>query len=377
MTINQNLHPDDVLFFYDVRKAMFNVAKTYKLPLRSITPMSMPESGMADRLGDCTQSGHIRIVMRATVDGVFCDKPRTPALVWQTAAHELAHLRHMNHGAKFEELAVELMQAIENQCTDHREKVLAKLVKMQAMHEGFVRMGSTNEAEAFAGMINKMLLDHDLQPSSLDYATATGLDPVIEVPVDKNVYGIQAKGSRVAWQETLARIVAKANLCTFLIRSGSNDIIFVGTKSHAVIAEYVYGTLVPAAVKMCYNAYHQYGLQSVPTLGKWKAPAPGFNEAWLAAFIDRVGERFNEARQQAVVAAPEGTSVALMRLDGALEKVKTYIDDKFKSRRGGNAAPLASLRRSNREGARQGRAAADALAIGRKGVEGGARKRIG
>ncbi len=369
------LHPDDVLFFHEVRQAMRRVAATYKLPLQSVTPMTMPEEGLADKLGDCSSSGHIRIVMRATVDGEWCSSPRTPALVWSTAAHELAHLKHMNHGEKFQEFAIELLTAIENQTMDHREKVLARLVKMQASRDGEAKIGNSAAAEAFAQAINRMLIENELKPSDIDYARGADNDPVVEIMVDLNLYKIEKKRARVAWQQTLARIVAKAHLCTFLLRSGSNSIWFVGTKSHAVVAEYAYGTLVPVAVALCNNAYHDYGMESVAELGKWKAREPGFKEAWLHAFIKRIEERFEEARKAAVAEAPEGTSVALIRLGGAMTKVHKYIDDRFKGRRG-SLGPLAALRSSNAAGSARGRAAADAMTIGRRGV-GTTQKRIG
>ena len=364
MTIPQiPLHPDDVLFFHEVRTAMQKVARIYKLPLRSVTPMTMPESGMADMLGQCSSSGDIHIVMRATVDGEWCVAPRSPDSIWSTAAHELAHLKHMNHGAQFQEFALELLGAIENQTMDHREKVLARLVKMQASRDGEAKIGNAAAADAFASAINRMLIEHELAPSDVEYSRNADHDPVIEVPVDLKTYSIAEKRARVAWQQKLARIVAKAHLCTFLVRGGSNHIWFVGTKSHAIVAEYTYGTLVPVATALCQNAYSDYGKESIKEFGKWKARAPGFNEAWLNAFINRIAERFDEARKAAVAEAP---GQGLMRLDGALVKVNAYIDNKFKTRRG--VGPLAALRERNAEGSARGRAAADAMAIGRRGI---------
>lgn len=364
----KHLHPDDVLFFHEVAGAMRRVAKDYELPLRSITPLSMPEKGMADRLGDCTSSGDIRLVLRATIDGVWCELPRTPAEVWRTAAHELSHLKHLNHGAAFWEYHHELMRAIENQQVDHREKVIARLVKMQASRDGEAKLGNSAAAEAFAEAINRMLLDHELSPSDLDYARAADNDPVIEIYVNRVVYKIEEKQTRVAWQESLARIVAKAHLCTFLVSPGSNNIIFVGTKSHVTVAEYVYGTLVPVAAALGLREYRTFRYECLKRDGHKRA-ANGFLEAWLSAFLARIEERFTEARQAAVTAAPEGTSVALVRLSGALRKVDQYIDNKFKRKR--SASPLDRLRVRNAEGAARGRAAADRMTIGRRGVTSG------
>lgn len=367
-----NLHPDDVLFFTEVRLAMQKIARQYELPLRNITPTSMPEKGMASFLGMCYGSGDIELVMRATVDGVFVDAPRTPADVWRTAAHELAHLKHMNHGPAFHEFFAELVRAFDNRDEDHREKVLRKLVKMQAMRDSAAKIGNSEEAEAFAAAINRMLVENELQPSAIDYARTADSDPVIEMRVDLSKYAIDKKSNRVAWQESLARIIAKSHLCSFLLRPGSNSIWFVGTRSHATVAEYVYGTLVPIATRMSLIEKYRYGRELVKAGGKRSDRGSGFREAWLDAFIKRIEERFDDARKaavaQSVVDLPAGSdSQALMRLDGALVRVQQYIDDKFKSGRRSVSA-LSSGRSSNTEGARRGRAAADSMTIGRRGV---------
>lgn len=386
------MHPDDVLFFNEVRDAMYRVAKQYQLPLRSVTAATMPEKGMIDYLGRCFGTGDIELVMRATVDGQFCNAPRTPDDVWRTAAHELAHLKHMNHGLAFETLMFELRSALDNIPVDHKEKVIAKLVKIQTQRDDAARRASSEketpaqreaaakEAETFASVLNRMLIDEELTPSDLDYARATDKDPVIEMRVDLAKYKIEKKNTRVAWQESLARIVAKAHLCTFLLSPGRNQIWFVGTKSHAMVAEYVYGTLVPIAARMSYIEYRKFRRATKPVNGKYARPAThGFVEAWLNAFVDRIEERLVEARNAAVSEIakdmPGAESQALIRLSGALRKVEQYIDDKFKSRRRSGVAALSSGRSSNSEGAARGRAAADAMPIGRRGVTGGSSPR--
>jgi hypothetical protein len=384
MSITQklNLHPDDVLFFNEVRLVMQKIAKRYALPLKDIVPATMPQKGMADFLGRCHHDGHIELVMRATVDGTFVDAPRTPADVWRTAAHELAHLKHMNHGPQFHEFFAELVRAFDNVQEDHREKTLRKLVKMQAQRDGEAKLGNTAAAEAFAAAINRMLVENELNPSDIDYARSADDDPVIELRCDLSKYAIDKKRQRVAWQEALARIVAKAHLCTFLLQSGSNQIWFVGTRSHATVAEYVFGTLVPAASTMSDEEYKQFRLKLIAekrkdgTFTNCQMPETyGFREAWLDAFIKRIAERFDDARKaavaEAVVDLPAGSeSQALMRLDGALVKVERYIDDKFKSKRS-SVSPLSGGRSTNAVGRERGRAAADAMTIGRRGVTGG------
>jgi len=375
------MHPDDVLFFNEVRSAMWVVAKQYELPLKSVEPMAMPEKGMADRLGDCSPSGNIRLVMRCTVDGEFCELSCSPKQVWETASHELAHLRHMNHGPEFQTFWLELNEALQNRNETHREKMIKKLVKMQAQRDGEAKIGNGAAAEAFAGAINRMMIDYELNPSDLDYARGTDDDRVIEMMVDLSKYRINKTKTRVAWQESLARIVSRNHLCTFLLRTGSNQIWFVGTKSHAMVAEYVFGCLVPAADKMSEEARRKFRNECRVKYFPKKDGFPEayqYREAWLEAFVARVAERLDESRKQAVAETtlPGGESTALMRLSGALKKVDQYIDNKFKARKNSAGSLMGNYGRNN-HGAAAGRAAADSMPIGRRGVSGGAKKELG
>lgn len=253
----------------------------------------------------------------------------------------------------------------------------------RAEREGADAEAAAKEAEAFAAAINRMLIEYELNPTDIDYARTTADDPVIEARVDLDRFKIDRVKSRVAWQEDLARIVARAHLCTFLLRPGSNQIWFVGTKSHATVAEYVYGTLVPSVIKMSEQARREFRNECRRKCNYTKMDgfpeAYGYREAWINAFVRRISERFQEAREAAVREAeerlraegaeilPGAESLALVRLNGAMAKVNRYIDDKFKSKCG-RAGSLSGKYRNNEAGAAAGRAAADRMAIGRKAV---------
>jgi hypothetical protein len=372
------LHPDDLLFFNEVVDKMRRVAKDYDLPLKTVAPLSMPKTGMADRMGDCAPwTGHINIVFRCTVDGQWCEHPLSPEEVWDTAAHELAHFRYAHHNEAFQTFRLEMLVALRNAGKDHREKVIDKLIKIQAQAASEKAIGNAEAAEAFAAMLNKMLISNELSVTDLEYAKARDNDPIVEVTVDRLAHGIEQKKTRVAWQEHLARIVAKGHMCTFLIRVHSNSIVFVGTRSHAMVAEYAYGTLVPAAEKMSLRARHVYreelrqvhGIESGKSLRGVKEGF-GFREAWLDGFVRRIGERLDEARatavQEASAQSGSSTSTALIRLDGALAKARKYTDDKFSGRSGVSA--LNSRGTNHREGQARGKAAADAMTLGRKAL---------
>lgn len=375
--MNIPIHPDDILLFQEVSKVARQVARHYELPLRSIEGFPMPKKDMADWMGDCSHTGVIRIVLRCTVDGEWCDAPLSPPEVWDTVAHELAHLRYMDHGEEFWKFQVELKQAVSNKKVDHRDKVLERLVKLQNSREGEARLGNTEAAESFAAAINKMLIENELEPSAIDYARSMDHDPVIEMKVNwaqhmrpgDDPKKFQPGKKRIAWQESLARIVSRAHLCQFLISGHSDTIWFVGTKSHATVAEYVYTTLVLATYDMVTEATNIYKRRCKREGSPEKAI--GFRDSWLSAFILRIAERFEDARKAAVTHAavdvPGGETQALMRLSGALTKAQKYIDDKFRAGHHSLAA-LQGPRGYNNDGRQAGRAAADKMAIGRRGV---------
>jgi len=372
-----HLHPDDMVLYQQVVSAMRSVAKQYSLRLASVTPHPDPHVGI-DRLGDCDSRGNVRLILRFK-DGRNWTEPRREDNVWQTAAHELAHLKHMNHGPAFQAFEQEMMQAMRNrqdETKDHRAKVLDKLVKLQTQREGEARIGNTAAAEAFASAINRMLIEHELNPSDIDYARAADNDPVIELRVDLEKYGIDRKSNRIAWQEALARVVARAHLCSFLICPGRNTITFVGTKSHATVAEYAYGILVPAASAMSIKAREEWARKAKAD-GTFKGGQQGYRESWLNAFVDRIGERFDEIRKAAVAPtptdAPGAQSTGLIRLNGALCKVQAYVDAKYST---GRASYIRGGRASNAAGRADGRAAADRMQIGRKGINAGARGQL-
>lgn len=303
--------------------------------------------------------------------------------MWNTAAHELAHLRHLNHGVNFQEFELEMQQAIRNRREDYAAKVLERLVKLQKQRESEAQLGNTEAAEAFAGLINKMLIENELNPSDIDYARGMDRDPVIEIrcdlnnyPMTKHSYDLAGKKSRIAWQEQLAGVVAHGHLCQFLIQLGTNNVTFVGTKSHATTAEYVYGNLVRAATSMSFDARIAYHTE-LRRKGRSSAEGRGFRESWLAAFVNRIDQKLREARAAAVREVSSDINVqqtGLMRLNQALVKTQNYLDDKFgRKRKYANA--LNGGRVTHHEGAAAGRAAADSLNIGRKGVE--ARRPIG
>ena len=241
------------------------------------------------------------------------------------------------------------------------EKVLDKLAKLKAARDGEAALGNSAAAEAFAGMINRLLLSHEL--SETDIPLSADQDPILERMVNPADHGYKRVKTRIAWQENLASVVAYAHLCKILVHPGSNLVTFVGTRSHVEIAEYAFVTLLRAAEKMAYEALAKYWREN---RHKPDFESGNYRAAWLRGFIGRIAERFREIRNTEVAAATS-SSTALVRLNQALVRANDYIKDRYKSK-----ASAVRQRSGSYEGMLEGRKAANNMDLGRRGVKGGA-----
>jgi hypothetical protein len=248
-------------------------------------------------------------------------------------------------------------------------KILDKLAKLKAMRDGAAKIGSMDEADAFAQTIQRMLLEHELSEIDVEMHSATAEDPIVEVPFDHFAYGVAFKRTRVAWEQALADFVAKAHLSTIYVNPGSNRITFVGTKPNAMMAEYCYGVLAKAAHDMSIKARLTWCNEQRKN-GTYGEGTNDYRAAWLNAFVHRIRERFEEQRKKSVEETGN-VGTAMIRLDSQLVRAKEYLKnpEKFKKTPG-----IRQRVGANADGRRDGRNAADKLAIDRRGVGAGTNK---
>lgn len=225
--------------------------------------------------------------------------------------------------------------------TSARQKILDKLAKMKAQAQGEAQLGNEAAAEAFAEAFNRMLLKHELSEADVDRHTGKTDEPIVTVITDWKRHwrpGDRASkfatgNKRIPWQEELARVIAKAHLCRFLvdvqtfggITRETDTIWFVGTKANAETAEFVYTTLVLAASDMARADERRYRKE----FKNWdrrsrRSEMKDYKESWLMGFVFRMGERFDEIKKKVVQEDSSGT--ALMRLDQALVRVGQWME---------------------------------------------------
>lgn len=94
-----------------------------------------------------------------------------------------------------------------------------------------------------------------------------------------------------------------------------------------------------------------------------------YRASWLTGFIERIAERFEEARRVEVQASGN-SSMALIRLDKALVRAADYVKEKY-TRKG---PAVIGLSGGSADGEAAGRAAADRMALNKGLTTSGSRQ---
>jgi hypothetical protein len=244
------------------------------------------------------------------------------------------------------------------------EKIIDKLKKIHAMSEGAAAIGNEKEAQAFAEMFEKLLTRHKLDMSDIDFTTLEKEEPVGEHHIDFDKHPeFKVKKSPVQWQTILAKIVADAHYCQIVRFTGSNTFYLVGRKSDTEVAEYAIITLIRAADKIARKEDGAFYRKCLREDGHTQR-ARGYRDSFLLGFINRLKERYDEARRD----PNASTSMALVRIS----RERKAVEDFMKSlREAGETRSMVSRKKwsGNREGNRRGREVADSVNLGGKAIK--------
>jgi hypothetical protein len=265
-----------------------------------------------------------------------------------------------------------------------KDKLLEKLAKLKAHAESAQALGSEAEAQAFADMLQQMLLRHKLEMSDVELVDLEKEDPIDRHPVNFSAQGLPRKKVRQAWSQHLAETIAWAHFCRILVYNRSNRVTFVGRKQDCEVAEYMFVTLYKATERIADAAYAKFSTECVrqcaycqedkaSCTGRYHefepnwARARGFRPAFVEAFVWRLARRFYDLRKQ----AEASSSTALVRLNTADQAVVKWMEDnKIKK-----SEDLGGNQRENWDGYRQGQAAADEVSLRANAMQGAGTKK--
>ncbi len=239
------------------------------------------------------------------------------------------------------------------------EKIIDKIRKLHLHAQSAEKIGSDAEAQAFAQMVNRLLNQHRLEMTDIQFEEKRKSEPVTQVEIDFRKHGDTYRGKKVEWKykktrvewiEKLASIVARAHSCEILVFENSNRLGLVGTETNRQIAEYVLITLMRSAEKVSWDEYAKY-FYKCRDEGHVES-ARGFRHAWLIGFIGRISERFEEEKRKM---QGDTTGTALVRYDRERMDVQDFIKNM------GRAKMVPSRTIHNYAGVMAGRKKADEM----------------
>ncbi len=238
-----------------------------------------------------------------------------------------------------------------------RDRLLDKLGKIKKMADGAAAIGSEAEAQSFADMLNKLLLDNKLEMTDLEFEQFEKEQPVETSYINYTLYpDVRIYPHRVAWTEQLARIIAEAHFCRILLHPHSSRITLVGRREDTVVAEYLFIVLMRALDKIERLERRKFRRETQTKSGD------GFRDSFIQAFLMRLRDRFLDLRR-----ARNIESTALMRLKKSDKAVAEYIEKNYDR----TAKALSVSTRFHREATVRGRAAADKVNLKASAIEGG------
>lgn len=201
--------------------------------------------------------------------------------------------------------------------------VIEKIAKLHKKAASLVELGNEEEARVFAEAVQRMLAEHELSLSDIQFEEKKKSQPIEEVWVKWQEHGLEDKQRRVAWQERLCSMIACAHSCRILVTAQGNSICVIGRKSDREVAEYVMVVLVRAAEAVATKEYYRewYKLRPLNRQGECR----GYRVAFLDGFVARMKERYEEMEAR-IKAEHAGSSTALMRLDDARLAVQQYMN---------------------------------------------------
>lgn len=167
--------------------------------------------------------------------------------------------------------------------------IIEKLQKL-INHERSARdIGSAAEAETFAGHIQKLLTEHKLSMSEVEFEAQDIADPIGETML----HG--AKANLPVWKMYLAKSIAESLFCRNLGFKKSSSVSFIGRKSDCQTCADMYTYLVGLAKSLCKKDADAY--MGGATIVKFKADvlAKGYASESMDRWLKKTRREFEKS----------------------------------------------------------------------------------
>lgn len=207
--------------------------------------------------------------------------------------------------------------------------LLVKIKKLIKHEQSARKIGSIEEAEAFASKTRQLLFEHKLSMSDVDVTQFEKAEPVQKTVVD--LAGVGAKGNvhrRFEFYMRLAVIIARAHFCEVLVQRPYHSylpgrIYFIGRSSDQAIAVAMFHYLAEAGIKLGSKSFREYHKRGGMT-PRWQ-----YLKSFYMGFVSELSTRYKEQNaQQKWNENPH----ALMVINRSEKAISEYIEREFPSR---------------------------------------------
>ena len=247
-----------------------------------------------------------------------------------------------------------------------KEKILDQLRKLNAMAESAAELGNEHEAQAFAAKVQELLTAYKLSQADIRLGEQKPDEPINYTYLAWQDLGLEARRQRIAWTERLGQFVSDAYYCKFVVSNyGGNIGMVIGTETDRKIAVYMFVTLGRFLYDLSEREYVKafYRAKAEGNVAGARGFKAGFTHH---GFLTRLKERFDqEISPKGEQPLSNSLAIVAVRKD-ALAKVNEWSRAHLRLKM--CAGPR--LSDGSGEGRARGKAAANGLDLGRKGLEG-------
>ena len=234
----------------------------------------------------------------------------------------------------------------------NKTRLIEKLAKLKAQHEGEKAIGNIAAAESAAELFHTLLVKYKIDEAELEAAGAAKED-VKERRFDWTEFGFERRAKRNAFLERLAGVICRAHGAEMLIVTRSSLFYIISKESTYDVLRHALPILRRAAeslASVAYNrAYHQ-----ATEVDFDRTILKDFRKNFLLGFIVRLAERFQEIKDRKREAAE---AQALVVISTDLVEAKAFIA----AGSYGRVASTSSMDCTNRDAWQQGEESANSL----------------
>lgn len=210
---------------------------------------------------------------------------------------------------------------------NNRERLIERLRKLKAQHEGEKKIGNMEAAESAAALFHDLLVKYKIEEAELgDNEAGESIDTTI---FDWTAYGFKHRVRPNVWTVRLASTICEAYGCKIMVNTRNPNILYiVGKRSTFDVVSIVLPMLRRAAEELAASGYNRAYAEAQANFRK--DLLVDYTKNFLMGFTFRLRVRFDEiAARRASAAAQNALVVISNDLIAANEEVKRQANGSF------------------------------------------------